>query len=171
MAGLDALQYLDGGPCEEAVGTGSFVEADSGSLMDEGRWRLFARGSESCGVGSTLSLPILEGERVVGGVDVYGTSADTFTVVTGSSPRSSVPGRPAPSPTPISRSAAGWRPPRPFERLDDLGVVDLAVGILVGAPEVSPAEARQRLQHAAAWQAEVTVVEAADLVRCRQRDR
>ncbi len=163
LAGLDALQYLDGGPCEEAVGTGSIVEADSGALMDEGRWRLFARGSESCGVGSTLSLPILEGERVVGSVNVYGASAGTFT------------GRHEE----LAALFGAWAPgvvtnadlsfssrleaAQAADRLDDLGVVDLAVGILVAAHGVSPAEARQRLQHAAG-QAGVTVVEAAHLV-------
>jgi len=163
LAGLDALQYLDGGPCEEAVDTGSIVESDSEALMDEGRWSLFARGSESCGVGSTLSLPILEGDRVVGGVNIYGTSADTF--VGRHEELAALFGAWAPGAVTNADLSFSSRleAAQAVGRLDDLGVVDLAVGLLAAAHGVSPAEARGRLHHAAA-RAGVAVVEVAQLV-------
>lgn len=161
--GLDALQFLDGGPCEESVGTGSIVAADTAGLMDEGRWSLFARASESSGVGSTLSLPILDGERVVGGVNVYGTRTDTFEGR--HEELAGLFGAWAPGAVTNADLSFSTRleAARAVDRLDDLGVVDLAVGLLVAAHGVSPAEARQRLEHAAA-RAGVTVVEVAVLL-------
>lgn len=163
FAGLDAIQYLDGGPCEEAVGTGEIVEADHTELMDEGRWSLFARAGETCGVSSTLSLPILDGERVVGGVNVYGADPDTFQ------------GRHEE----LARLFGAWAPgavtnadlsfssrleaARALERLEDMNVVDLAVGVLVAAHAIPPAEARRGLEQAAA-RAGVKAVEVARLL-------
>jgi len=163
VAGLDGLQYLDGGPCEHALDTGEIVEADHSGLMDEGRWALFARASDSSGVGSTLSFPILEGEHVVGGVNVYGAEADTFD------------GRH----DELADLFGGWAPgavtnadlsftsrleaARAVSRLEDMAVVDLAVGVLVAALAISPAAATQRLEHAAA-RAGVTTFEVARLL-------
>ncbi|GGM94011.1 hypothetical protein GCM10009721_20200 [Terrabacter tumescens] len=163
LAALDALQFLDGGPCEEAVGTAAIVEADSSALLDEGRWSLFARGTGSRGVGSTLSLPILDGDRVVGGVNVYGAGPETFT------------GRHEE----VAALFGAWAPgavtnadlsfssrleaTHAVARLDDLAVIDMAVGLLVAAHAVPPAQARQRLEQAAA-RAGVSVMEVARLL-------
>ena len=49
-ATLDGLQYVDSGPCEEAVGRGERVDVDHRDLLDEGRWQLFAQGSAAAGV-------------------------------------------------------------------------------------------------------------------------
>ncbi len=74
---LDAVQYLDGGPCLQAVE--ERVIATTANLpLDEGRWQLFARAEALAGISSTLSLPILARDRVVGGVNLYGETADAF---------------------------------------------------------------------------------------------
>ncbi len=74
---LDAVQYLDGGPCLRAV-----EEKEVGHTadlpLDEGQWQMFARAEALAGISSTLSLPILRDQRVIGGVNLYGATSDTF---------------------------------------------------------------------------------------------
>ena len=78
IARLDAVQYLDGGPCPTSVDLGESVETDVSDLLDEDRWSLFARASAAAGVASTLSLPVMRGGRVVGGVNLYAATVDAF---------------------------------------------------------------------------------------------
>jgi GAF domain-containing protein len=75
---LDALQYVDAGPCEAAAQLGEHVAVDHRDLLDEGRWQLFAQASAATGVLSTLSLPIVDGSTVTGGVNLYGGRSDSF---------------------------------------------------------------------------------------------
>ena len=56
-AGIDATQYIDGGPCVDAS-TGGNVEtwelpADPDDVMDEQRWATYARASAAEGIEST----------------------------------------------------------------------------------------------------------------------
>lgn len=74
---LDAVQYLDGGPCLEAM-EAQELEATADLPLDEGRWQMFARAEAMVGISSTLSLPIVEGGHVVGGVNLYGATSDAF---------------------------------------------------------------------------------------------
>ena len=74
---LDAVQYLDGGPCINAM-TEREVERTSDLPLDEGRWQMFARAEALAGISSTLSLPILGDHHVVGGVNLYGSTSDAF---------------------------------------------------------------------------------------------
>lgn len=78
VAELDGMQYLDGGPCEDTLHTGrshTYVQRDT---VDEARWQLFARATASAGVASTLSLPILDGDTVVAGINLYASMPDAF---------------------------------------------------------------------------------------------
>jgi hypothetical protein len=73
---LDAAQYLGGGPCEFAAREGAEVDlADHGDLD---RWPLFAAASAAVGVKSSLSLPLRHGRQLLGSVNVYGGTPDTF---------------------------------------------------------------------------------------------
>jgi GAF domain-containing protein len=80
VAVLDAVQYLSGGPCVAAVEeqhldpTGFHIE----DLLDEDSWQLFGRASAAKGVRSTLTLPIVMSDRVVGSVNLYGGSGAAF---------------------------------------------------------------------------------------------
>lgn len=74
---LDALQYIDGGPFVEALEVEQICEL-SGEPTDEKPWHLFARGQSRAGIASTLSLPIMNGDRVVCGVNLYATTPDAF---------------------------------------------------------------------------------------------
>jgi hypothetical protein len=74
---LDAIQYVDGGPCVDATTSGEVVQATH-LPTDEDLWHLFSSAQSVAGVGSTLSLPILRGDRVVCGVNLYASQKDSF---------------------------------------------------------------------------------------------
>lgn len=81
VAVLDAAQYVDGGPCVEAIQTDSVVAftTDDGAGGQD-RWPLFSRASAASGVASTLSLPlatIRQGEAV-GGFNLYADERAAF---------------------------------------------------------------------------------------------
>jgi len=78
IALLDALQYVGDGSCLEAVRAGGVVELDDTDLLDEERWRLFALASAASSVASTLTLPIMEENKVVGSVNLYAASGHAF---------------------------------------------------------------------------------------------
>ena len=79
VAVLDAIQYIDGGPCVTATGGGEVQVAQAAELVtDEDLWLLFARAQSVAGVASTLSLPILRDDRVVCGVNLYASTPDAF---------------------------------------------------------------------------------------------
>ncbi|KQU70881.1 GAF and ANTAR domain-containing protein [Phycicoccus sp. Root101] len=78
VAALDALQYLDDGPCLQAMDTGDIVAAASNDPLDEETWRLFSRAENSAGVESTLSIPLFADGRVTGGVNFYGRTPAAF---------------------------------------------------------------------------------------------
>ena len=74
---LDAVQYLDGGPCLDAI-DGQHLQHTADLPLDEDRWQMFARAEALAGISSTLSLPILGDHHVVGGVNLYGATSDAF---------------------------------------------------------------------------------------------
>ena len=78
LAALDAVQYLDGGPCVAGVEEGEVVGVNVSDLLDEDRWQLYARASAAVGIASSLSLPVMDGDRVVGGVNLYASTPDAF---------------------------------------------------------------------------------------------
>src|SRR3954447_24007698 len=77
IALLDAMQYLDGGPCVHSTEIDEVV-ATAGASMNEDRWHLFAAAQAMMGVSSTLSMPIVREDEVIGGVNLYGSSTDAF---------------------------------------------------------------------------------------------
>lgn len=78
VATLDALQYLDGGPCVEAVRDGQFVDVPNADALDERQWELFSQAESAAGVEATLSMPVLRADRVIGGVNLYASRAGAF---------------------------------------------------------------------------------------------
>ena len=75
LAMFDAFQYFEGGPGEEAVSVGRTVRTDD---LGEEQWQLLAQVSAAKGVRSTLSFPLWKGERIIGGINLYGASARAF---------------------------------------------------------------------------------------------
>jgi GAF domain-containing protein len=73
---VDAVQYVDGGPC---VDTGTFgAENDVPDVLDERRWHLYAQTAAAAGIRSSLSLPLLFEGETVGALNLYGDTPDAF---------------------------------------------------------------------------------------------
>jgi GAF domain-containing protein len=78
VATLDGVQYLFDGPCVSAVDAERVVTSDVGQLLDEEQWGAFARATARAGVASTLTLPVLAGDEVVGTINLYASTPDAF---------------------------------------------------------------------------------------------
>jgi len=162
-ADLDAIQYLDSGPCVEAVGSGgTVVDSDAGPL-DERRWRAFAAASAVHGVSSTLSIPLIAQGRVFGGLNLYGGTATAFdghheelAALYGAWPEGAVTN----ADLTFSTMARARTAPRV---LADAARSNLAVGMIMSAHGVTEAAARARLTDAAA-RAGVTEGRVADIL-------
>lgn len=150
IAALDAVQYLDGGPCVDAVDEGRGLAVNERSLLDEDRWHLFARTAAGHGVATSLSFPLTQDGTVTGSVNLYGASPETFdghhevladvvgehatTIVTNADLSFS------------TREAAERSP----EDLRSQVVVSQAVGMLMGEMDIDAETALARLSRAAA---------------------
>lgn len=78
IAALDAVQYLDRGPCEDAFAQEQGVATTDGGLLSEERWHDLALAGAAAGVHSTLTFPIRDAGAVTGTVNLYGRAEDTF---------------------------------------------------------------------------------------------
>lgn len=78
VAELDAVQYLDGGPCVDAALHAESMDINESTLLDEGRWALFAQASAVAGVASSLTLPVVLRGDVIGTVNLYAATPDAF---------------------------------------------------------------------------------------------
>ena len=125
---LDAMQYLDGGPCVEATTATRLVEINEADLLDEERWSLFARASAAQGVQSSLSMPIIDQGRVVGGITSTPRPATRSGATTTSSRGSWAPTRLTRSSMPTCPSARGCVPPPDPGVLAAQADIDTAVG-------------------------------------------
>jgi GAF domain-containing protein len=148
-AALDALQYLDHGPCVAAVDEARTVAFSEDDVLDEGLWHLFARGTAAAAVASTLTLPIVVDEAVVGSVNLYASSPDGFdgrhqqvARVLGAWPEGAIVNADLDFTT---RRAAEDAPRQLFEATR----IQVAVGILASSQELSPQAARERLRESA----------------------
>lgn len=146
---LDAVQYLDGGPCVDAVDTGEQVHVSTEDLLSESRWLLFARAEQAAGVASSLSMPVIHEGKVVGGVNLYGDAADTF--IGHHDAIGDILGAWAPGAVTnadlsfTSRERAVSAP----AALRSQATVEQAVGMIVAAQHLSTDQARARLRGAA----------------------
>lgn len=159
---LDAVQYLDGGPCVESSVTGEPVEVPD--VLDEERWRTYAATAAAGHVGSSLSLPLVDGGEVVGAANLYASEPGAFAGVQDALVRLlASPG-----------SAVVLNGDLSFRTLDDargapavledLGTVERAVGFVAARQRVGLAEARRRIEDAAGRAGTPTAVLARALV-------
>jgi GAF domain-containing protein len=146
MAMFDALQYLDGGPCEKAVLTGRTVRTDN---IQEEQWRLLAEATAATGVRSTLSFPMWEEGRIVGGVNLYGASARAFVgsedalgALFGSSAREAVSNADLAFTSRLEAMKTG-------ELLQDRATISRAVDVIAERSNEDTDTARARLESAA----------------------
>ena len=145
---LDAMQYLDGGPCVRAVERDEIIDT-SDLALDEGRWQLFARAEAVAGISSTLSLPVVKNGRTVGGVNLYGSTPRAFDGHHNE----------------LAEACGGWaegavtnadlsfssriRAAATPHRLVDKGTFDIASGVVAAHQRIEVAEAATRIQEAA----------------------
>ena len=144
---LDAAQYVEDGPCLEAGRDGTVVSVED--VLDEDRWRLFARTAAARGVRSSLSLPVLDDGALVGTVNFYAAAPGAFlghevrlAAIVGASAGVAITNADLSF---RSRDDALAAP----ARLDDLAVVDQAVGVLAHSQRLGIDEARALLHHSA----------------------
>lgn len=79
VAVLDAVQYLMGGPCVDALPAERVVQYDSDLPDDEGQWQTFAQMTAAKAVATTLTLPILDADKVVvGTINLYAGASGAF---------------------------------------------------------------------------------------------
>lgn len=149
VAALDAVQYLTDGPCLQAMEQGVTLGAARDDPLDENRWLEFSRAENSAGVESTLSIPLVEGEAVVGGVNLYGSTTTTFDglhagleALCGGWAGSAV--------TNADLSLSGvHRAKQSPQRMRDRFVADQAIGMIMAAHRVDADVAETRLMDAA----------------------
>ena len=78
IAVLDAIQYLAGGPCVDAAHINYSVEFDNDDALDEDRWQLFAQATAARAIRTTLTLPVIANDHVVGTINLYAASQRAF---------------------------------------------------------------------------------------------
>lgn len=163
-AGIDAMQYLDGGPCVDASAEDNdepLVFPGPDALLDEERWAAYARATAAEGIASSLSLPLMVDGRTVGGVNLYASTPDAFEghqQALADLLGTDVPLAVANADLGFStRAEATWA----AQRFVDEGLVHLAVGIIAERHGVDVAAARSRLSSAAA-RAGITDTQAAE---------
>jgi GAF domain-containing protein len=147
---VDAMQYLDGGPCEESLRIDDLVAVTVDDLLDENRWSLFAQAAAAVGIRSSLSLPVREAGLIVGGVNLYASTRQAFDAnhdavarVIGARAEEAV------RHADLSFSSRERALETPG-RVRDLNIVDTAVGLLMARYGETEDLARDRLTRAAA---------------------
>ena len=159
---VDAVQYLDGGPCLDAASDQDAIMV--GDLLDEERWQLYRDAVSPSGVRASLSLPLGgAGGPIPGAINLYAAEPHAFK----GKERLLAEAFQTPAEDFITnadlsfmtREAARRLP----EQMEDKAKVDQATGMLSVMLGWSPDEARTRLR-AAAGKAGTPVSKVADLL-------
>jgi transcriptional regulator with GAF, ATPase, and Fis domain len=164
IAALDAIQYLDGGPCVEGAHEGDPVEVTSDGLISEDQWMMFAHATAAHGVASTLTLPLLQDRDVVGSVNLYASTPEAFEGnhdELANALGASAVGAVTNADLSFSTRLVSERAPA---TLEDQDAIAIAVGIIAAHHRVDISTATERLRLAAA-RAGVSEAQAAKAVR------
>jgi hypothetical protein len=79
IAVLDAVQYLSGGPCVDALEAERVMVYPAGDdVLDEDHWLDFARATAAVSVASTLTLPVITDGSVTSTINLYAAAAHSF---------------------------------------------------------------------------------------------
>ena len=169
VAILDGIQYAAGGPCVEGAHQAEALELDEVDVLDEERWRLFSEATAAQAVRSTLTLPVLSGEQVVGTVNLYAASQRAFSghheelaEIFGALASAAMENTDLSF---LTRREAEAAP----ERLRAQAQVDVAVGLLMVQLDVGPERAEEVLRDAAARAGVSTEALAEQITRARRR--
>lgn len=150
VAVLDAVQYLMGGPCVDALPAERVVEFDSVLPDDEGQWQTFAQLTAAKAVATTLTLPILDSGRVViGTINLYAGASGAFR----GQHREIAAIFSAWAPGAVTNADLSFRTRRTAEhapqRMRALMRVEAAVGLLMSSRAVDADTARDHLEQSA----------------------
>ena len=163
IASLDALQYLDGGPCPGSIHDGEIQHWTHSRVMDESPWRLFGAGESTFGIQSTLSLPVRD-DGTSASVNLYATQPNAFDAeleriadLCGATVAEAMRNADLSFSTRLRAAAA----PIVMAERDD---VDLAIGLLAGILGIDVQTAEERLRTSAA-RAGISVVQLARVVK------
>lgn len=147
---VDLVQYRSGeGPCLDAVdGSGQIIRID---LLDNlSEYRRFAPGALEIGVNSVLSIPLYDGERLIGSLNLYSEGLQAFD---DSSPSEAEPF------AAIAADAVITAPVLPaarellasvVERMEDDAIINQATGLIVQQRGCTPEDAAHALDELAA---------------------
>ncbi len=77
VGALDAVQYVDGGPCVQALRDERAIDGNEQRSLDQ-EWELFAAATRRSQIGSTLSLPVPWQGSGVMGFNLYASTTTAF---------------------------------------------------------------------------------------------
>ena len=163
VAVIDAAQYLDGGPCVAVAAGSEALHVEIPDLLDEKRWSAFALTSAAHGVKSTLSLPILREDALVGGINLYAAALHAFDdkhVALASALGASAEGAVTDADLEFTSRARALQTPA---RMADRREIEFATAILAARDHTNVDVARSRLQDSA-LRAGLTLLQAARVV-------
>ena len=148
VASLDAVQYIDDGPCVQAAGTHQLLVVDD--VLDETRWQLFSQAAAATGVRSSLSMPLpASGDTPAAALNLYASDTHAFHGV-----QAQVAEAFGVHVSELTANADLSFMTREFarelpQRLDDHGYLDQAVGVLVSLRGEDAEQTRERIRYAA----------------------
>jgi GAF domain-containing protein len=150
IAVLDAVQYLSGGPCVDALDADRVMVFPAGDdVLDEEQWHDFALATAAASIRSTLTLPVITGGEVTGTINLYSASKRGFDGLHEEIARifdAWAPGAVTNADLTFSTRKVAEQAPRQLR--EDLTIV-AAVGILAGRHPGDLDEARGMLRDAA----------------------
>lgn len=149
IATLDAVQYLDGGPCAN-VPNDPHVREYTSAELDEQQWQLFASATAEAGIASTLTMPLRDDSgNVVGSVNFYGTEPSCFDGHHDELAQLFAGWAPGAVTNADLTFAMGRRAQRAPRRIHDQRLVSTAVGVIAARAGISTDEAAVALYEAA----------------------
>jgi hypothetical protein len=149
IALLDAVQYVAGGPCVDAVRAERVLAYQQDDLFSEEDWQLFALATAAASVASTLTLPVLVSGQVGGSVNLYASTSDAFDGHHEGLARifdAWAPGAVTNADLPFTTREVAARAPEVLREDVDLAI---ASGVIANQDHLSIEEGRQRLRDAA----------------------
>ena len=165
IAILDALQHLDPDPSADPVAAPRVASPEAhepGTMTEwESRWQHTAENTSALGVRSTLTIPIMVEDAVVGSISLYAATPRAFV---GLHPqvaeifRAWAPGAVSNADLSFTTRDQAREAPR---ILREAARIDAAVGLLVSTLDIPERDARRRL-HDAAVRGGVEVVQLAE---------
>ncbi|MET0523971.1 MAG: GAF and ANTAR domain-containing protein [Nocardioides sp.] len=146
---LDAMQYLNSGPCVDAAEQGDVLACTADELLSEESWQLFSRSARASGVASTLTLPVIADGEVRGTLNLYASTPHAFDghhQALADALGAWAAGATTNADLSFSTLDTARQAPRV---LADQAIIETATGFVMAAAQLSVAEAHRRIGDAA----------------------